>query len=78
MCGGRELRKGEAKGEIRGLAVLGTLGTGQLGHMSLSPALSSQLPQVGPLPQVGSNQNVLGQFQDKSNDAVLPWPQDSP
>lgn len=49
MWGG-ELRKGEAEREIRGLTVLGA---GRLDHVSLSPALPSQLPQLIPLPQVG-------------------------
>ena len=48
---GEELRKGEVVGEIRDLTALAALGAGQLDHISLSPALPSQLPQLIPFPR---------------------------
>lgn len=57
-CGVRAEER-EAEGGVRGLAVLGALGAGQLGHIPLSPALPSQLPQLVPLPHMGINQIFL-------------------
>lgn len=44
-----ELRKGGTEREIGGLAALGA---GQLGHISLSPGLPSQLLPLIPLPRL--------------------------